>query len=174
MACAAPPASRVAANAMPESVSHPRPPKGCCALTGRLGPPPASKKLYSLRSRRRVVGCPLQSDGRSNPHMAKRSSMFPDSFEVDVISLLRGQVDAIVHELAVAISDIQSGFRAEEAEDYLYEELENLVPAMREQSARLREQHQRELKRHVRNEQELAKLRAEKRERQRQMKEQHP
>ena len=62
-------------------------------------------------------------------------------------------MDAIVHELAVANSDIQSGFRAEEAEDYLYGELENLVPAMREQSTRLREQHQRELKRHVRNEQ---------------------
>ena len=40
--------------------------------------------------------------------MAKRSSAVPDSFEVDVVSLLRGQVDAIVHELAVAISDIQS------------------------------------------------------------------
>ena len=51
-------------------------------------------------------------------------------------------MDAIVHELAVAISDIQSGFPAEEAEDYLYGKLENLVPAMREQSARLREQHQ--------------------------------
>ena len=38
---------------------------------------------------------------------------------------------------------------------------------MREQSARLREQHQRELKRHLRNEQELAKLRARKRERER-------
>jgi hypothetical protein len=43
---------------------------------------------------------------------------------------------------------------------------------MREQSARLREQQQRELKRHLRNEQELAKLRAQKRERQ--MKEQRP
>ena len=42
--------------------------------------------------------------------MAKRSSAVPDSFEVNVVSLLRGQVDAIVHELAVAISDIQSGF----------------------------------------------------------------
>jgi hypothetical protein len=31
--------------------------------------------------------------------MAKRSSAVPDSFEVDVVSLLRGQVDAIVHEL---------------------------------------------------------------------------
>jgi hypothetical protein len=81
-------------------------------------------------------------------------------------------VDAIVHELAVAISDIQSGFRAEDAEDYLYGKLESLVPAMREQSARLREQQQRELKRHLRNEQELAKLRAQKRERQ--MKEQSP
>jgi hypothetical protein len=60
--------------------------------------------------------------------MGKRTSTFPDSFEVDVISLLRGQVDAIVHELAVAISDIQSGFWAEEAEDYLYGKLENLVP----------------------------------------------
>jgi hypothetical protein len=95
--------------------------------------------------------------------MGKRNSTFSDSFEVDVISLLRGQVDAIVHELAVAISDIQSGFRAEEAEDYLYGELENLVPSMREQSARLRQQHERELKRHLRNEQELAKLRAQKR-----------
>ena len=47
--------------------------------------------------------------------MAKRSSAVPDSFEVDVVSLLRGQVDAIVHELAVAISDIQSGFPEEEA-----------------------------------------------------------
>ena len=103
---------------------------------------------------------------RSIPHMAKRSSAVPDSFEVDVVSLLRGQVDAIVHELAVAISDIQSGFPEEEAEDYLYGKLEDLVPAMREQSARLREQHQRELKRHLRNEQELAKLRAQKRERQ--------
>jgi hypothetical protein len=84
--------------------------------------------------------------------MAKRSSAVPDSFEVDVVSLLRGQVDAIVHELAVAISDIQSGFPEEEAEDYLYGKLEDLVPAMREQSARLREQHQRELKRHLRNE----------------------
>ena len=37
--------------------------------------------------------------------MAKRSSAVPDSFEVDVVSLLRGQVDAIVHELAVAISE---------------------------------------------------------------------
>jgi hypothetical protein len=81
-------------------------------------------------------------------------------------------VDAIVHELAVAISDIQSGFRAEDAEDYLYGKLEGLVPVMREQSARLREQQQRELKRHLRNEQELAKLRAQKRERQ--MKEQSP
>jgi hypothetical protein len=72
----------------------------------------------------------------------------------------------------VAISDIQSGFPEEEAEDYLYGKLENLVPAMREQSARLREQHQRELKRHLRNEQELAKLRAQKRERQ--MKQQRP
>ncbi len=98
--------------------------------------------------------------------MAKRSSAVPDSLEVDVVSLLRGQVDAIVHELAVAISDIQSGFPEEEAEDYLYGKLEDLVPAMREQSARLREQHQRELKRHLRNEQELAKLRARKRERQ--------
>jgi len=53
--------------------------------------------------------------------MAKRSSAVPDSFEVDVVSLLRGQVDAIVHELAVAISDIQSGFPEEEAEDYLYD-----------------------------------------------------
>jgi hypothetical protein len=105
-------------------------------------------------------------------HMAKRSSTIPDSFEVDVVNLLRGQVDAIVHELAVAISDIQSGFPEEEAEDYLYGKLENLVPAMREQSARLREQHQRELKRHLRNEQELAKLRGQKRERQ--MKEQRP
>ena len=104
--------------------------------------------------------------------MAKRSSAVPDSFEVDVVGLLRGQVDAIVHELAVAISDIQSGFPEEEAEDYLYGKLENLVPAMREQSARLREQHQRELKRHLRNEQELAKLRARKRERQ--IKEQRP
>ena len=43
--------------------------------------------------------------------MAKRSSAVPDSFEVDVVSLLRGQVDAIVHELAVAISDIQSDSR---------------------------------------------------------------
>jgi hypothetical protein len=34
--------------------------------------------------------------------MAKRSSAVPDSFEVDVVSLLRGQVEAIVHELAVA------------------------------------------------------------------------
>ena len=99
--------------------------------------------------------------------MAKRSSAVPDSFEVDVVGLLRGQVDAIVHELAVAISDIQSGFPEEEAEDYLYGKLEDLVPAMREQSARLREQHQRELKRHLRNEQELAKLRAQKRERSR-------
>jgi hypothetical protein len=106
--------------------------------------------------------------------MGKRSSTVPDIFEVDVVSLLRGQVDAMVHELAVAISDIQSGFRAEEAEDYLYGKLEHLVPAMREQSARLREQHQRELKRHLRNEQELAKLRAEKQERERQMKEQRP
>jgi hypothetical protein len=81
--------------------------------------------------------------------MAKRSGTVPDSFEVDVVSLLRGQVDAIVHELAVAISDIQSGFRAEDAEDYLYGKLESLVPAMREQSARLREQQQRELKRHL-------------------------
>ena len=97
--------------------------------------------------------------------MGKRPSTFPESFEVDVISLLRGQVDAMVHELAVAISDIQSGFGAEEAEDFLYGKLENLVPSMREQSARLREQHQRELKRHLRNEQELAKLRAQKRER---------
>ena len=98
--------------------------------------------------------------------MGKRTSTFPDNFEVAVISLLKGQVDAIVHELAVAISDIKSGFRSEEAEDYLYGKLEDLVPAMREQSARLREQHQRELKRHLRNEQELAKLRARKRERQ--------
>ena len=45
--------------------------------------------------------------------MAKRSSAVPDSFEVDVVSLLRGQVDAIVHELVVAISDIQSGFPEE-------------------------------------------------------------
>ena len=60
--------------------------------------------------------------------MAKRSSAVPDSFEVDVVSLLRGQVDAIVHELAVAISDIQSGFPEEEAEDYLYGKLEDLVP----------------------------------------------
>jgi len=45
---------------------------------------------------------------------------------------------------------------------------------MREQSARLREQHQRELKRHLRNEQELAKLRARKREQERQIKEQRP
>ena len=109
---------------------------------------------------------------RSIPHMAKRSSAVPDSFEVDVVSLLRGQVDAIVHELAVAISDIQSGFPEEEAEDYLYGKLEDLVPAMREQSARLREQRQRELKRHLRNEQELAKLRSQKRERQ--IKEQRP
>jgi hypothetical protein len=106
--------------------------------------------------------------------MGKRSSTVPDIFEVEVVSLLRGQVDAIVHELAVAISDIQSGFPEEEAEDYLYGKLENIVPAMREQSARLREQHQRELKRHLRNEQELAKLRAQKRERERQMKEQRP
>ena len=108
--------------------------------------------------------------------MAKRSSAVPDSFEVDVFSLLRGQVDAIVHELAVAISDIRSGFPEEEAEDYLYGKLEDLVPAMREQSARLREQQQRELKRHLRNEQELAKLRARKRERERerQIKEQRP
>jgi uncharacterized membrane protein YccC len=106
--------------------------------------------------------------------MAKRSSAVPDSFEVDVVSLLRGQVDAIVHELAVAISDIQSGFPEEEAENYLYGKLEDLVPAMREQSARLREQHQRELKRHLRNEQELAKLRARKRERERQIKELRP
>ena len=104
--------------------------------------------------------------------MANRSSAVPDSFGVDVVSLLRGQVDAIVHELAVAISDIQSGFPEEEAEEYLYGKLEDLVPAMREQSARLREQHQRELKRHLRNEQELAKLRAQKRERQ--IKEQRP
>ena len=96
--------------------------------------------------------------------MAKPSRAVPDSFEVDVASLLRGQVDAIVHELAVAISDIQSGFPEEEAEDYLYGKLEDLVPAMREQSAR--EQHQRELKRHLRNEQQLAKLRTQKRERQ--------
>jgi hypothetical protein len=100
--------------------------------------------------------------------MGKRSSTVLDNFEVDVVSLLRGQVDAIVHELAVAISDIQSGFRAEDAEDYLYGKLESLVPAMREQSARLREQHQRELKRHLRNEQELAKLRAQKQARERQ------
>src|SRR3954468_8545573 len=104
--------------------------------------------------------------------MAKRSSAVPDSSEVDVVSLLRGQVDAIVHELAVAISDIQSGFPEEEAEDYLYGKLEDLVPAMREQSARLREQHQRELKRHLRNEQQLAKLRTQKRERQ--IKDQRP
>src|SRR4051812_3709839 len=71
---------------------------------------------------------------RSIPHMAKPSRAVPDSFEVDVVSLLRGQVDAIVHELAVAISDIQSGFPEEEAEDYLYGKLEDLVPAMREQS----------------------------------------
>jgi ABC-type amino acid transport substrate-binding protein len=103
--------------------------------------------------------------------MGKRSSTVLDNFEVDVVSLLRGQVDAIVHELAVAISDIQSGFPEEEAEDYLYGQLENLLTAMREQSARLREQYQRELKRHLRNEQELAKLRAQKRERERQMKE---
>ena len=45
---------------------------------------------------------------------------------------------------------------------------------MRAQSARLREQQQRELKRHLRNEQELAKLRAQKRERERQVKEQRP
>ena len=73
-------------------------------------------------------------------HMGQRRITVPDSFEVDVVSLLRGQVDAIVHELAVAISDIQSGFPEDEAEDYLYSKLENLVPAMREQSARLREQ----------------------------------
>jgi hypothetical protein len=71
-------------------------------------------------------------------------------------------------------TDIQSGFPEEEAEDYLYGTLENLVPAMREQSARLREQQQRELKRHLRNEQELAKLRARKREQERQIKEQRP
>ena len=104
--------------------------------------------------------------------MAKRSSAVPEGFQVDVVSLLRGQ--PLVHELAVAISDIQSGFPEEEAEDYLYGKLENLVPAMREQNARLREQHQRELKRHLRNEQELAKLRARKREQERQIKEQRP
>ena len=49
-------------------------------------------------------------------------------------------MDAIVHELAVAISDIQVRFPEEEAEDYLYGKLEDLVTAMREQSARLREQ----------------------------------
>ena len=106
--------------------------------------------------------------------MAKRSSAVPDSFEVDVVSLLRGQVDAIVHELAVAISDIQSDSRKRRPKDYLYGKLEDLVPAMRAQSARLREQQQRELKRHLRNEQELAKLRAQKRERERQVKEQRP
>ena len=45
---------------------------------------------------------------------------------------------------------------------------------MREQSARLREQQQRELKRHLRNEQELAKLKARKREQERQIEEQRP
>jgi hypothetical protein len=68
----------------------------------------------------------------------------------------------------------RAGGPEEEAEDYLYGTLENLVPAMREQSARLREQQQRELKRHLRNEQELAKLRARKREQERQIKEQRP
>ena len=109
-----------------------------------------------------------------DPHMGKQSSTFPENFEVAVISLLKGQVQAIVHELAVAISDFRSGFPEDEVEDYLYGKLENLVPAMREQSARLRQQHERELKRHLRNEQELAKLRAEKQERERQMKEQRP
>jgi hypothetical protein len=57
--------------------------------------------------------------------MGKRSSTVLDNFEVDVVSLLRGQVDALVHELAVAISDIQSGFPEEEAEGLAVEQEPN-------------------------------------------------
>ena len=75
--------------------------------------------------------------------MAKRSSAVPDSFEVDVVSLLRGQVDAIVHELAVAISDIQSDSRKRRPRTTSTASWRTSFPAMREQSARLRRQRQR-------------------------------
>jgi hypothetical protein len=121
----------------------------------------------------RPVFYSLPVDGNIQKPCEERSNTRCSSHVRGVISGVRdsgvlGYRGRSTNEHCGGRKGFQSGFRAEDAEDYRYGKLESLVPAMREQSARLREQHQRELKRHLRNEQELAKLRAQKQARKRQ------